>query len=232
MEKQFLIEDRYSGNIYYFMGVSQVSGNRRSTVTQYPTASGKKISDNVFVEPQNLSFSLLTSRLAMTPQKILRAGSSELTELTVQDIKEVITDWQFNANRLNITSFEGYYPNMVLSGIQVQEGESLGLWQPTLTFTEVREATVEITKLQFPKDAQEQADGNDEQALGADNGWSASDYGSVIGAGAVGLLGGVGVGIAIGTAIGTVVPGPGNVIGAVIGGIVGLATGLFAGWKK
>jgi hypothetical protein len=213
MEKQILIEDKYSGSLYYLVGVQQVSGTKRSTVTQYPTASGKKISDNAFVEPQTLSFSLITSHLAMTPQKILRKDSKELEELTIKQLKQIISDWQDNAIRLNITTFEGYYTNMVLSTVQTTEGDNLGVWQPSLSFTEVREATVEFVQLDFPADAEEKANSNEEQPLGDDIGISAGDVGEAAG----GALGGA----LIGAAIGSFFPGPGTAVGAVVGGIIG-----------
>lgn len=216
MNKLFLVEDLYNNNVYYLQGVSNVSGTKRSTVTQYTTPSGTKISDNAFVEPKSLTFSILTSHIATNTQKILKSGDKELQPLTIQDIKDVINEWQDNAIRLNITTFEGYYPNMILSQTQTTEGDNLGVWQPTLTFTEVRQADVQYIKLDFPQDAQEKADGTSEQDLGADNGTSVGK-----------VIGGAGAGALAGAAIGSFFPGPGTAIGAGIGAVVGFFTSIF-----
>ena len=216
MNKLFLVEDLYNNNVYYLTGISNVSGSKRSTITQYTTPSGTKISDNAFVEPKSLSFSILTSHIATNSQKILRSGNKELDALTIQDLKDIIEEWQDKAIRLNITTFEGYYPNMVLSQTSTSEGDTLGLWQPSLTFTEVRQATAEYIQLDFTETAQEKADGTSEQDLGADNGTS---VGTVVGSAAAGAL--------LGAAIGSFFPGPGTAIGAAIGGVVGFFTGVF-----
>lgn len=216
MNKLFLVEDLYNNNVYYLTGVSNVSSDKRSTITQYTTPAGPKISDNAFVEPKSLTFSILTSHIATNNQKILRSGSNELNELNIQDIKDIINEWQDKAIRLNITTFEGYYPNMVLSHTQITEGDNLGIWQPTLTFTEVRQAQVRYVHLDFPADALEKANGNSEQQLGNDNGTS---VGTVLGSAASGAL--------AGAAIGSFFPGPGTAIGAGIGAVVGFFTGLF-----
>lgn len=219
MEKMFLIEDKYTNNIYYLTGVSNVSGSRRTTITNYTTPSGRKISDNAFVEPQTVSFTINTSHLAMTPQKIIRGNSPQLSELTVQEIKDTIYEWQTKAIKLNITTFEGYYTNMVISEVSTTEGDELGVWKPSITFKEVREATAEFVELDFPKDSEEKANGNEEQPLGADNGVSAGDVGSVLGGAAAGAL--------AGAAIGSLFPGPGTAIGAAIGAVVGFFVGVF-----
>ena len=216
MNKLFLVEDLHNNNVYYLTGVSSVSATKRSTITQYTTPSGSKISDNAFVEPKNLTFSILTSHIASHGQKILRSGRKEVEALTLNELKEIINEWQDNAIRLNITTFEGYYPNMVLSQLQTTEGDTLGMWQPTLTLVEVRQAQSEYLQLDFPLNAAEKADGTTEQNLGADNGTSVGT-----------VLGSAGAGALAGAAIGSFFPGVGTAVGAAIGGVIGFFTGIF-----
>ena len=210
----FLVEDQNSGFLYYLTCASKVSGTRSAIVTQYPTVSGKSISDNMYVQPLTCTFNVKISSIYSTPQKYLDPNTQRIVQLTAEDLKQQIKDWQTNAIRLNITTFEDYFSNMVLDNIQSDEdGDTeIGVWSASLKFTEVRVAHITEVKLDFPATPEEEANSNDEMDLGPDNGSTAAEVGEALGYAAGGAL----VGAAIGSAI---VPGVGTIIGA-IGGTV------------
>lgn len=217
----FLIEDQSSGNLYYLTGVSNVNSNRNATVTQYPTVSGKSISDNMYVEPKTCGFTIVISSIYGSIQRVVYSESKISQDLTISDIKQFIKDWQTNATRLNITTFEDYFSDMVLNSITTNEDGSsgIGTWSATLQFTEVRVAEVSEVKLEFPANEQESANNNSEQDLGSDNGSTAGEIGSMVGS--------TGIGAAAGAAIGSIIPGIGTGIGAMIGGAIGFFSWLF-----
>lgn len=210
MEKLFLIQDKFTNNLYYLTGVTGIQGSKTATVTEYVTPSGKKISDNSYVNPQTLSFSLHTSHLAMHPQKVLKPNNKNTDILSLNELKELIDNWINNAIFLDITTFEESYKNMVLNSVSVSEGDTLGSWNPTLSFTEVRTAAVQTVKLNFPANQQEKANGDAEKDLGTNNGINAGQ--TVVS---------TAVGAAAGAAIGSFIPGIGTAIGAGIGALVG-----------
>lgn len=209
----FLIEDQNSGNLYYLKCISSIQSTRAATVTQYPTVSGKSISDNMYVEPKQLSVSLALGSLLLTPHRYSTSTNKTLEAITTEELKQLFKDWQADSIRLNITTFEDHFSNMVLSNIQSTEGETLGVWNVGLTFTEVRIAEVTEIKLEFPDTATDAADGDQEVSLGSDNGSVVGEVGSFIGE--------VGAGALAGAGIGSFFPGVGTAIGAAIGGAIG-----------
>lgn len=216
--QNFLIEDTSNNVLYYLVGVQKVSGATEATITQYSTPSGKRITDNFYVNPRNVSFELITSAIAMSQQKRVSSNSNVEYIMTIQDLKDLFRGWINSGTRVNITTFENYYPNMVMSALREDEGGALRQWTPSLSFTEVRIANAKIVKLEFPENAQEKADSDEETNLGANNGSVASTIGSVVGS--------TGAGAAAGALIGSVIPGIGTGVGAVIGGVFGFITGL------
>ena len=213
MQYQFLIHDQQTNALYYFIGVKDVRAETRATLTEYSTPSGKRITDSYYVNPQTISFQLLTSSIAMTRQRVLQHNETELNTLTITDLKTLIRSWINSGTRLNITSFEGYYENMVMESLTEEEGERMMQWTPTMSFKQVRVANAETIQLENAVDAEEQADNNSETNLGANNGSVAGDVGSA--------LGQTGIGALAGAALGSVIPGIGTAVGAVLGGVVG-----------
>lgn len=215
---EFIIEDVHNNKLYYFTGVRNVNEDTNSVVTQYTTFTGTKISDNAYVNPKTLSFQLLISGVAMLPQKEFDSETNTFKELTWLEVKQIVESWQTQAIKLNITSYESYLDSMYLTNISTSR-EVLYCWKPTLSFTQVRQATVSYVQLDFPISAQEAADGNGESDLGANNGVSAGDVGSV--------LGGVGGGVLLGVAIGSLGGPVGMTIGGIVGGVAGFFTSIF-----
>lgn len=216
-EHPFCIEEQDSGDIIYLVGISGASSNVQATITQYPTVSGAKISDNMYVEPVTLSFSLTASYTMDSKQRVSTDKSGRIVTLSTQELKDRFKTWLTDGYRLNITTFENYYPNMVLRSMSENESDNLTLWRPSLSFVEARVATIQTIKLQNVASALEKADNSDEQANGANNG--IASFGSVLGA--------TGAGALVGATIGSFFPGPGTAIGAAIGGIAGFFRGLF-----
>lgn len=217
---KFVIEDLYHNKLYYFCGIESPQIHKHATVTQYSTSSGTKISDNSYVEPKAISFTLYLSDIASNTQKVLDNSTQRLNELSRDTIQNVVNEWMDTAIRLNITSFTTHMENMILEDISYPE-KALGIYQPTLSFIEVRQANADYITIKFPRNSKELASGSGEQNIGANNGISAGDVGAVVGTTASGAL--------VGAAIGSVIPGIGTAAGAVIGGVYGLFQGLI-GW--
>lgn len=213
----FCIEDTETGNLIYLRGVTDGNMQKRITLTDYPTVSGKKLTDNAYVEPITFSFTLHTSHLISTKQQISNIDKENKQDLSLVELKSIIEKWANEHTRLNITTFEGYYPSMILNSIIVPEGNNLGAWEPQLSFREVKIANISTVKLDFPKTANDNAAEKQEEDLG-------SGIGSTIGTG----IGGIAGGALVGAAVGSFFPGPGTVIGAAIGGVAGFFISMFA----
>ena len=218
----FLVEDQSTGYLYYLTCVSNVTGNRNAVVTQYPTVSGKSISDNMYIQPKNCSFQLLVSSVYNSVQKYINIDTQQTVQLNAADLKQQVIAWQEDSIRLNITTFEDSYSNMVLNSIITNEdgSSSVGMWSATLQFTEVRTAEITEIKLDFPACAEEEANDNSESNLGSDNGSVAAGVG--------GFIGNVGAGALMGAGVGSLIPGIGTAVGAIGGAVVGFFTWLFS----
>lgn len=219
---QHINEDNtVTSHMYLLSGISGISGGKQSTVTQYTTPSGKKISDHMYINPRTLSFTLNTSNIAMNPNKHYENSVLVNDFSDVEHIKSTINKWIDNGYRLNIQTFEDRYKNMVLTDVSLNEDSSgIGVWSPTLTFTEVRVAKVETIQLEFPKSNHESANENSTQPTGPDNGNDAGVAGNV--------LGNIGSGAMLGAAIGSFFPGYGTLIGGAIGAVVGFGSWLLS----
>lgn len=218
----FLVEDQSTGYLYYLTCVSNVTATRAAVVTQYPTVSGKSISDNMYVQPKTCTFQVMVSSIYGTQQKYVNPVTKNTVQLTAEEVKNAIILWQEDAVRLNITTFEDSFSNMVVNNIATNEDGSsgIGTWSATLQFTEVRVAQIQEVKLDFPETPEESANNNSETNLGADNGSVAAEVGS--------FVGNVGGGAALGAAVGSVIPGIGTAVGAVGGAVVGFFSWLFS----
>ena len=218
----FLVEDQSTGYLYYLTCVSNVTGSRNAVVTQYPTVSGKSISDNMYIQPKNCSFQLLVSSVYNSVQKYINIDTQQTVQLNAADLKQQVIAWQEDSIRLNITTFEDSYSNMVLNSIVTNEDGSsgVGMWSATLQFTEVRTAEITEIKLDFPASAEEEANDNSELNLGSDNGSVAAEVG--------GFIGNVGAGALMGAGVGSLIPGIGTAVGAIGGAVVGFFTWLFS----
>ena len=53
----------YYNKLYYIKGASGLNHTKTARLTQYPTVSGKSISDNSYVEPISLSMNIICSRI-------------------------------------------------------------------------------------------------------------------------------------------------------------------------
>lgn len=216
----FLIEDQDTGYLYYLKCISSIRGSRNATVTQYPTVSGKSISDNMYIEPKTLSVSTILGSILASQNKYVGEDGT-LVSISSEQLKQKFKDWQQDSIRLNITTFEDSFQNMVINSLQSSEGDELGTWKLDITFMEVRIAEVTEIKLDFGATSEEEANNNTEQSLGSDNGSGASEVGS--------FIGNVGIAAAAGAGIGSLIGGPGvgTAVGAVVGGIVGFFNWLF-----
>ena len=217
---QHINEDNsVTSHMYLLSGISGVTGGKQSTITQYTTPSGKKISDHMYINPRTLSFTINTSNIAMNPNKHFENSVLVDDFSNVENIKSTINTWIEEGYRLTIQTFEDHYTNMVLTNITVNEDSSgLGVWNPTLTFDEVRVATVQTIQLEFPQSNRESANENSTQPTGPDNGNDAGVTGNA--------LGNIGGAALLGASVGRIFGPWGALIGGAIGAVVGFGNWL------
>lgn len=186
-------DNENSDNDYtiYMNGLFSGNGNKQITITQYATASGLKVSDHAYREPETWQCTLFCGS-DFNSSKIYRArpNSNELEVIDKATMKQLIKEWADKSYRLNITTYEEQYTSMVIANIAHDEGSSLGVYKPTINFQEVRIATIQ--QRQFPASKVEKANNANETNYGADNGSSAESMalegakGLAIGAGLIG----------------------------------------------
>lgn len=171
--RPFCITAQDSGKttILYMNGLMSGSSNKQITVTQYSTPDGTKVSDHAYVEPAQWQCTLLCGD-DFTTSPILKEtlGNDSLETIGKSDVKNLFKTWSDNAYRLSIQTYEDHYDNMVITNISHPEGEQLGVYKPTISFQEVRVAT--ITTKKFAASKLELANDTPETDAGADNGTS------------------------------------------------------------
>lgn len=163
--------DDYKTVILYLNGLVSGSSNKQITVTQYATPDGTKVSDNAYVEPAQWQCTLLCGNdFTLSPILKETLGNDELSIIDKNEVKNLFKIWSDNAYRLSIQTYEDHYDNMVITNISHPEGEQLGVYKPTISFQEVRVAT--ITTKKFAASKVEIANDTPEVDAGADNGVS------------------------------------------------------------
>lgn len=172
-------KDDYKTVILYLNGLVSGSSNKQITVTQYSTPAGTKVSDHAYVEPAQWQCTLLCGN-DFTVSPILKEtlGNDELSVIDKNEVKNLFKTWSDNAYRLSIQTYEDHYDNMVITNISHPEGEQLGVYKPTISFQEVRVAT--ITTKKFAASKIEIANDTPETTLGSDNGVTVTDVTSEI----------------------------------------------------
>lgn len=225
------ITDKSTKLQYICKTTTGVSLNREATSTDYPTTEGAAISDHIYNNPDSLSMNLYVSEL-YTGDNFVEYNPSTGTyrALTKEQVQLLVDGWYVYHNRLLITtrnySKQKQLDNMVLMSITSTAGNSnKGLWSPSLTFKQMRIATLRTVIIDFPNNSKTYINNSGGGDAGQDNGFTWEGAASTAGAGAL-------VGISVGKTIGTIVglfagsPGAGRAIGAAAGAAVGAVGGF------
>lgn len=211
--------DKENGKTYYFRTASNVAPTMRTSLTSYPTTEGTPITDHAYRNPTQVSMVISASLYGSANNIFYYNSKGQEVALTSPQVKALIKEWKDNSYRLTINTREGdkfvKFNNMVITNLTWSEdGVSLGIWEPTITFEEIRVASVLVKQIKFPATKAVKANNNSQSNAGNDQGTAvATDF--------FGTIGGYAV---KGTFIGGITGHP--IIGACLGAAVGFGRWL------
>lgn len=211
--------DKENGKTYYFRTASNVAPTMRTSLTSYPTTEGTPIADHAYRNPAQISMVISASLYGSANNIFYYNSKGQEVALTSPQVKLLIKEWKDNSYRLTINTREGdkfiKFNNMVITNLTWSEdGVSLGVWEPTITFEEIRVASVLVKQIKFPATKAVKANNNSQSNAGNDQGTAvATDF--------FGTIGGYAV---KGTFIGGITGHP--IIGACLGAAVGFGRWL------
>lgn len=206
--------DKENGKTYYFRTASNVSPTMRTSLTSYPTTEGTPITDHAYRNPTQVSMIISASLYGSANNIFYYNSKGQEVALTSPQAKLLIKEWKDNSYRLTINTRESdrfvKFNNMVITNLTWSEdGTSLGVWEPTITFEEIRIASVLVKQIKFPATKAVRANNNSQSNAGNDQGTAvATDFFGTIGGYAVkgAFIGGVTghpiIGACLGAAIG------------------------------
>lgn len=206
--------DKENGKTYYFRTASNVSPTMRTSLTSYPTTEGTPIADHAYRNPVQISMVISASLYGSANNIFYYNSKGQEVALTSPQVKLLIKEWKDNSYRLTINTRESdkfeKFNNMVISNLNWSEdGVSLGIWQPTITFEEIRIASVLVKQIKFPATKAVRANNNSQSNAGNDQGTAvATDFFGTIGGYAVkgafigGITGHPIIGACLGAALG------------------------------
>ena len=212
--------DKENGKTYYFRTASNVSPTMRTSLTSYPTTEGTPITDHAYRNPAQISMVISASLYGSANNIFYYNSKGQEVALTSPQVKLLIKEWKDNSYRLTINTRESdkfvKFNNMVITNLTWSEnGVSLGIWEPTITFEEIRIASVLVKQIKFPATKAVRANNNSQSNAGNDQGTAvAKDFFSTVGGYTT-----------AGAAIGTVLGGH-PIIGACLGAAVGFGKWL------
>ena len=206
--------DKENGKTYYFRTASNVAPTLRTSLTSYPTTEGTPISDHAYRQPAQVSMTISASLYGSANNIFYYNSKGQEVALTSSQVKSLIKEWKDNSYRLTINTREGdkfeKFNNMVITNLSwAEDGTSLGVWQPTISFEEIRIASVLVKQIKFPATKAVKANNNSKSDAGNDQGTAvATDFFGTIGRYAVkgafigGITGHPIIGACLGAAIG------------------------------
>lgn len=206
--------DKENGKTYYFRTASNVAPTLRTSLTTYPTTEGTPITDHAYRNPAQVSMTISSSLYGSANNIFYYNSKGQEVALTSPQVKSLIKEWKDNSYRLTINTREGdkfeKFNNMVITNLSWSEdGTSLGVWEPTITFEEIRIASVLVKQIKFPATKAIRANNNSQSDAGNDQGTAvATDFFGTIGGYAVkgafigGITGHPIIGACLGAAIG------------------------------
>ena len=211
--------DKENGRTYYFRTASNVAPTMRTSLTSYPTTEGTPITDHAYRNPTQLSMVISASLYGSANNIFYYNSKGQEVALTSPQVKLLIKEWKDNSYRLTINTREGdkfeKFNNMVITNLTWSEdGVSLGVCEPTISFEEIRIASVLVKQIKFPATKAVKANNNSQSNAGNDQGTAvATDF--------FGTIGGYAV---MGTFMGGITGHP--IIGACLGAAVGFGRWL------
>lgn len=224
MEKFFIV-DRDLNRTYYLVGIKNARPNKNVTITEYPVPEGGKIADHAYLEPKNLSITVISDSLDVIKKSYYIGKDGSPVTISSKDFKEILDGWYRNHSRLTIQTMQDRFENMRLEGISWSEDSNNWTnFSPTINFKEVKTATIYITTL-AALDLSSRASYVQERSTGTNNGVTVGS-GKTASSVAGGVLGDAAVAAGIGAVVGSVVPVIGTGMGAVIGGVGGAVVGF------
>lgn len=214
---------------YNFQTVNTFTINQSSTITTYPTSVGTPKADNIYHQPVTIS-----ANVTVGGSEVIQDEWSEDTNGVdrAKNAENILTSIKNNAIELSLTTPQGYFTNMYLTGISHSNTNQNALnFNATLTFSELPLAEFETITVGPFKSGNYSANDNSTQNSGTNNGSSNNIVNEVIekGKDVVGktttkvVSEAISAGAAIGTgaAAGALIGGPiGAIIGAGIGGLI------------
>lgn len=183
--------DKENGKTYYFRTASNVAPTLRTSLTSYPTTEGTPISDHAYRQPAQVSMTISASLYGSANNIFYYNSKGQEVALTSSQVKSLIKEWKDNSYRLTINTREGdkfeKFNNMVITNLSwAEDGTSLGVWQPTISFEEIRIASVLVKQIKFPATKAVKANNNSKSDAGNDQGTAvATDFFGTIGGYAV-----------------------------------------------
>ena len=206
--------DKENGKTYYFRTASNVAPTMRTSLTSYPTTEGTPITDHAYRNPTQVSMIISASLYGSANNIFYYNSKGQEVVLTSPQVKLLIKEWKDNSYRLTINTRESdrfvKFNNMVITNLTWSEdGTSLGVWEPTITFEEIRIASVLVKQIKFPATKAVRANNNSQSNAGNDQGTAvATDFFGTIGGYAVkgafigGITGHPMIGACLGAALG------------------------------
>ena len=206
--------DKENGKTYYFRTASNVAPTMRTSLTSYPTTEGTPITDHAYRNPTQVSMIISASLYGSANNIFYYKSKGQEVALTSPQVKLLIKEWKDNSYRLTINTRESdrfvKFNNMVITNLTWSEdGTSLGVWEPTITFEEIRIASVLVKQIKFPATKAVRANNNSQSNAGNDQGTAvATDFFGTIGGYAVkgafigGITGHPMIGACLGAALG------------------------------
>ena len=206
--------DKENGKTYYFRTASNVAPTMRTSLTSYPTTEGTPITDHAYRNPTQVSMIISASLYGSANNIFYYNSKGQEVALTSPQVKLLIKEGKDNSYRLTINTRESdrfvKFNNMVITNLTWSEdGTSLGVWEPTITFEEIRIASVLVKQIKFPATKAVRANNNSQSNAGNDQGTAvATDFFGTIGGYAVkgafigGITGHPMIGACLGAALG------------------------------
>ena len=217
MHDTIFISDLEGTKKYYFNAIKRISNNTSVTLTKYNTSEGTPISDNAYREPYEISMEFISSELNKS-KNIVEDELSQIYTTDSNTLKDIFFNWKDNFTRLVIQTRHFRYENMVINSIRWNDdNETLGVFNPTIRFSECRVAKIQTTTLGPFNDNETQSSLTTEVNKGNNSG---NIIGDVIN-GIVSVTTGAGAGALVSAGIGSVFGPAGTIIGGIVGGIAG-----------
>lgn len=210
----------------YLYAVSNIANSSNTRLTSYPTTDGTSISDNAYREPYRISMNVSISELNTSKNSLVETDDDTTENRntpTMEDLKKLFFSWKENFTRLVLQTRHTQYTNMIITSISWNDNNNTyGTFNPSITFSECRVASIETISVGPCEDASTSASYSQESFRGIHNG-------SAIGSIASGAVAGTAIGIGGAVLLGASLGGKAGTLGGPLGIAIGAGVGLVAG---